>query len=645
MVRVWETYDSIQRGNSPFKLAVLGGWGGATDPGDQSHFKDSLIRMRDQKVYPLIAKGEFTEAFRWIMMQKGVVDRQAKEVGDYDSDLDVGYSRLAIAVSVVQVALVALVPVAGEAALAGGAGVLAVGGTAAASGGIAAGGAELARQTAAGEERDWGKALKTARSGVGIGLSAVAAPVTKGISSFIAPGATGTTAIAANAVASGTFGGLQSLAAGDSFGGGVAGGTFGSLAGGIASKALGPLAENPLVRTALVGTIGAGVGELTDSDPIAAGLGAITASLIEGSRSQGGPTKGEGASGAKRPPQARETPVTAEPAARVQPPPEAVGPKPLAAPLEIHAAAPKPPEARMRPPTTAGSETVPLRSAYTPPGEESLAGARPNVRARPFYARDPKARPGRSAPTKPKPTPARPAGAASAFPGSSAPTEVEIAARREFAQIKPGELEAHAEREINKLAGPKEPAPAREPTGTEPEVSQALAEGSVASKAPPGRVTQAAEKVVRQAMDDAVIKSGGDVPSKKSRFVGTDLHERIEALWSSQPELAGIEHHSEAGIGALLRPDSPVRDMTVRQFLEARGERELIRRLSGRTLNSKVGALQVDLFAKLPDGSLVIWDLEGRERPVHIAKTLLYGQILSEEGVVMHVGETYWRSF
>lgn len=601
MVRVWETYDSIQRGNSPFKLAVLGGWGGATDPGDQTHFKQSLIRVRDQKVYPLIANGEFTEAFKWIMIQKAVVDRQAKEVGDYDSDLDVGYSRLAIAASVVQVALVALVPVAGEAAIAGGAGVLAVGGTAAATGGVAASGGELARQTIAGEARDWGKIAKTGGSGVAIGLSAVAAPATKGISNFIAPGATGTTAVAANAVASGTFGGVQSLVSGDGFGAGFVGGSFGSLAGNIAFQALGPLAENPVIKTAVVGLIGAGVGEATDSDPLAAGLGAIVGAHIEGSL-------------AARPKTGADAPV-----AQVRPPVEPVVPAGARPP------APTPPVAGARPPAIAGSQAVPLRSSRTPVTEESfLAGKdardRARRRARPFYAKDPLARPGEAAPADPT-----------------------AAARRDFGRIKPGELEAHAERELDKLAGPKKPTPSDAPAKTAPEVTQAL-EGGAVGRTPPGRVTQMAERVVRQAMDEAGLLAGNDVTSKQSRKVGSNLHERVEALWAQQPELAGIPHQAEATIGALLRPDSPIRDMTVRQFLESRGERELIRRLSGRTLKSNIVDLEVDLYARLPDGSVMIWDLNSREQPVHLAKTLLYGLILSEEGVLTQVGETYWRN-
>ena len=187
MVRVWETYDSIQRGNSSFKLGLLGGVGGATDPGDQSDFKNRIIAVRDGTVKPLVEQGQFVEAFKWIMVQKDMVDRQAKEVNDYDSDLDVGYSRLAIAASVVQVALMALVPVAGEAAIAGGAGILAVGGTAVAAGAGGAALAETGLEAASGDGLHGGKIASKAYAGGVIGLGAIAPAATKSVTNFIAP--------------------------------------------------------------------------------------------------------------------------------------------------------------------------------------------------------------------------------------------------------------------------------------------------------------------------------------------------------------------------------------------------------------------------------------------------------------------------
>ncbi len=45
-------------------------------------------------------------------------------------------------------------------------------------------------------------------------------------------------------------------------------------------------------------------------------------------------------------------------------------------------------------PALAGSQMVPLRSTYAPRGEESFGAARSSARARPFYAKNPKSRPG-----------------------------------------------------------------------------------------------------------------------------------------------------------------------------------------------------------------------------------------------------------
>jgi hypothetical protein len=298
MVRVWETYDSIQRGNSTFKLAVLGGWGGATDPGDQSHFKDSLIRVRDNTVKPLVEQKKYVEAFKWIMIQKGVVDRQAKEVGDYDSDLDLGYSRLSVAANLVQVALVSMVPVAGEAALAGGAGVWAVGGTAVAAGGVGAGAAEMGRQSLAGEEHDWGKIGKAAYTGsVVVGTSAVAPAATRSLGKVIALGQEGTALVGANALAAGTVNTALTMAGGGDGLEAFAGGFVGSIGGTAVSQALGPLAENPIVRTGVAGGVGAGTAALIGADPKAGFVGGVASAFGEAAKTGSPPPAESGVGG------------------------------------------------------------------------------------------------------------------------------------------------------------------------------------------------------------------------------------------------------------------------------------------------------------------------------------------------------------
>jgi Domain of unknown function (DUF4157) len=383
MVRVWLDYDSIQRGNSTFKLAVLGGWGGATDPGDQAHFKDSLIAVRDKTVYPLVDKGQYVEAFKWILSQKAIVDRQAKEVGDYDSDLDLGYSRLATAATVVQVALVALVPVAGEAALAGGAGFLAVSGTAVGAGAVGAGAGETGRQVLSGEELDPSKIGKKAYAGGVIGLGAVGPAATRGLGELIAPGAVGTTAVGANALAAGTIGAAQSKLGGGDALEGFAGGFLGSMAGSATSQALGPIAQNPVANTVIAGGIGAGTAALTGGDPLAGAAGGISGSLVKVPPTRSSPTPrrvdvAEGRVGGEVP-----NPTVAAHAEPTTPP--------VAEPVE-------PVQTPAQRPAPAGTETVPLRSSYTPTGEEPVA-AGPS-RARPFNAKDSKLRPGGRQPSR-----------------------------------------------------------------------------------------------------------------------------------------------------------------------------------------------------------------------------------------------------
>ena len=227
-------------------------------------------------------------------------------------------------------------------------------------------------------------------------------------------------------------------------------------------------------------------------------------------------------------------------------------------------------------------------------------------------------------------------------PGERTTTQEEYdAARRDFRSIDPEQARAQVERALDELAGPDDPAD--QPAS--PDVDEALAGGKAAANAAPGRVTQAAEAVVAEAMGGAGIKSGKKVPFYKGADVGKELHGRIEGLWASRPELAGIEHHVETKIGDLLPADSPIRNMTVEQFLQNRGEHLVIDQLPARTLRSKVGNLQMDMFARLPDGSTLIFDLTSQAEGPHLAKSLLYGLIFSEQGVPTHVGETYWRSF
>ncbi|NJD29239.1 MAG: hypothetical protein FIA92_13200, partial [Chloroflexi bacterium] len=267
-------YENIKRGTSKFKRRVLGFMGGADDPGDFSTEVRRLFLLRDKSIKPLVEAGQFVEAFKIIIREKPGVEARVKAEHEYDMDLDKGYRRLATTMQVVQVALVSLVPIAGEAALAGGAAAWAVGGTAVASG---AGGAmlgETGRQVYTGEY-DAGKVLSAGRQGAVIGASAVAPAVTRSAGGGISR-TLGTSEAFGEYSASIVVGGTQSTLGGGSFTEGAMGGGLGWGTG----KATSPLGQGFTGKLAQT-TAGAGVAAVTGQDPLAGATGALVGSFAK----------------------------------------------------------------------------------------------------------------------------------------------------------------------------------------------------------------------------------------------------------------------------------------------------------------------------------------------------------------------------
>ena len=292
MAQASQTYDSIKLGNSSFKLHVLGGWGGASDPGDQDYIRVSVIRMRDEVVAPLVDKGKFVEAYRTIMAQRAVVESHAREVGDYDADLDTGYGRFSVAMKLLETALVSFVPAFGGAAIASGASAWAVGGTAIAAGSSGAALAETGREVASGEGVQGRKVAEAAWKGGVIAANAAAPAATEAISDMLAAGSTDALTVAvSDTLANQAVGVIQSKAAGGSAVDGFLGGTVNGVAG-AATKGLGPWASQPLPQAAIQTGTGAILGELTDGN---AALGAANqlAGSIGGFASDGGHVRDE----------------------------------------------------------------------------------------------------------------------------------------------------------------------------------------------------------------------------------------------------------------------------------------------------------------------------------------------------------------
>jgi hypothetical protein len=276
MTRAALAYDDIKRDNSSFKLHVLGGWGGATDPGSQDHAKVSVQRVRDTIVYPEIARGEFVKAFDMILAQKNIVEEHVKEVGDYDQDLDIGYNRLNRSMQLVTVALAAIVPVAGEATIAGGASVFVVGGTAIATGAGAAAGAETGRELAMGEGLDASKIGGAARGGAAIGATAVAPAATKALGTTLAAGEeAGVSALIGDTVAGGTVNAADAAIAGGDVKQAFVGGAAGTAAGKFAAGAEAVTGSKAVGVTTAVGG-GAGAAYATGGDPVAGAVGGVS---------------------------------------------------------------------------------------------------------------------------------------------------------------------------------------------------------------------------------------------------------------------------------------------------------------------------------------------------------------------------------
>jgi hypothetical protein len=87
-------------------------------------------------------------------------------------------------------------------------------------------------------------------------------------------------------------------------------------------------------------------------------------------------------------------------------------------------------------------------------------------------------------------------------------------------------------------------------------------------------------------------------------------------------------------------------DVSVGDYLGGNGQHlSWLRPHLSALLESKIGDIKPDLFIRAPDGVVTIWDLTSREREEHVAKTVLYANLLTGDNELARVGETYWLQF
>jgi hypothetical protein len=129
---------------------------------------------------------------------------------------------------------------------------------------------------------------------------------------------------------------------------------------------------------------------------------------------------------------------------------------------------------------------------------------------------------------------------------------------------------------------------------------------------------------------------GSILDSRVMRFIRNSLQEHLERL--------GARVWSNRTLGTIGISDE-IATLTVDQYLARYPELvAMLPPLSESMRQRVLGRLRPDLFTVFNSGQGLIWDLTSETAAEHMAKTMLYGHILSREGRVNFVtfSETYW---
>ncbi len=130
-----------------------------------------------------------------------------------------------------------------------------------------------------------------------------------------------------------------------------------------------------------------------------------------------------------------------------------------------------------------------------------------------------------------------------------------------------------------------------------------------------------------------------------NRHFGTRLHASVRNNIAAIASPAGWVIAAEQPLRTHAHLPHDVANLSLGQYLAGPAahlywlERDLKRVMDMKTL---VGDLRPDLVIQGPDRVTTIWDLTSRERTEHVAKTILYANILVRSGQLMRIGETYW---
>jgi hypothetical protein len=151
------------------------------------------------------------------------------------------------------------------------------------------------------------------------------------------------------------------------------------------------------------------------------------------------------------------------------------------------------------------------------------------------------------------------------------------------------------------------------------------------------------EDVVRQSIRELRLELGKTwLPY---RLFGTRLHAIVRRNIAAITSPTGWTIAAEQPLRTFAHLPANVINMTLEQYLAGPAthlawlEKDLRRVMH---MKMSVGDLRPDLVIQGPDRVTTIWDLTSRERTEHVAKTILYANLLARSNQLTRIGETYW---
>lgn len=126
---------------------------------------------------------------------------------------------------------------------------------------------------------------------------------------------------------------------------------------------------------------------------------------------------------------------------------------------------------------------------------------------------------------------------------------------------------------------------------------------------------------------------------------GTRLHAALKARLQAMKLPRGWHSQADQPLRNFPGADQRVMRLTVRQWLAENPHLQGLRdSLPSKVLEQTVGDMKADLLLRGPQGQMTVWDLTSVSQQEHLAKTMLYGHLMTAEGSMIRFAEMYWAA-